>query len=147
MLIGGNTVYKKWAVFEQFQSEVGLSVVSFYNFQWTLNSSISGLLLFFWKACKFELPVYSLTCSVGVGIKFVFSIEGVGCEVTGLKGRSLVTGGSTSKTIWWHIIKLIVTTSCILIYNGFVSISRTDVKSQGTGSSPSYYERSSRLLS
>ena len=66
----------------------------------TLNTSIFGLLLFFWKPCKFELPVYSLTRSVGVGIKFVFSIEGVGCEVTGLKGRSLVTGGSTSKTIW-----------------------------------------------
>ena len=121
MLIGGNTVYKKWAIFEQFQSQVGLSVVSFYNFHWTLNTSIFGLLLLFWKPCRFELPVYSLTRSVGAGIKFVFSIEGVGCEVPGLKCRSLVTGGSTSKTIWWHIIKMTVTTCYILIYTDLVT--------------------------
>ena len=44
---------------------------------------------FSWKPCKFELPFYGLACSVGVGVKFVFSIEGVGCEVTGLQYRSL----------------------------------------------------------
>ena len=109
-------VYKKGQIFEQFQyfqADWLMSVVSFYNFQWTRQY----LDFFSWKPCKFELPFHSVACSIGVGVKFVFSIEGVGCEVTGLQYRSLVTGG-TSKTIWWHISKwvlLTVATSYILI--------------------------------
>ena len=56
---------------------------------------------FSWKPCKFGLLFYSLACSIGVGVKFVF-YRGVGCEVTGLQYRSLdqVTLSDTSKTSW-----------------------------------------------
>ena len=54
----------------------------------------------FWKPCKIRLPFYSLACGIGVGVKFEFSIEGVRCEEAGLHCRSLVTGDSTSNTIW-----------------------------------------------
>ena len=43
--------------------------------------------------------MYSLACSIGVGVKFVFSIEGRLGEVAGLHCRSLVTGDSTSNTM------------------------------------------------
>ena len=56
--------------------------------------------IYFLKPCKIRLPFYSLACSIGVGVKFEFSIEGVRCEEAGLHCRSLVTGDSTSNTIW-----------------------------------------------
>ena len=57
---------------------------------------------FSWKPCKFELPFHSVACSIGVSVKVVFSIEGVGCEVTRLQCRSLVTGGGAKVQVTGH---------------------------------------------
>ena len=115
--IRGQTVIRNWCQF------VKLTELTIYkrmgNFNFTLinvslsfyidfHTSIFRLLFIyiyiFWKPCKIRLLFYSLACGIGVGVKFEFSIEGVRCEEAGLHCRSLVTGDSTSNTIWWQFL-------------------------------------------